>query len=137
MAKRPLVVLAVITIAAMSCRAGEPVPARSTVTESPPSSTATAASAHARPIPADLLLPSMPTGTIASSAPLPPPGQRPPCAKDEDCWSSTCCPATAAEHCVHGSLAQKCAIVDVTCAKSEVRYDCVCVASQCAGRLHP
>ena len=84
----------------------------------------------------DLLLPSMPTGS-GSAAPLPPIGERPPCAKDEDCWSSTCCPATAAEHCVHSALAQKCALVDVTCAKSDVHYDCVCVQGQCDGRLHP
>jgi hypothetical protein len=125
----------------MSCRGGNPPQSAAeanapNASASPPSATTTA---KAPAVPTDLLLPSMPTGTSAAttSAPLPPVGQRPPCAKDEDCWSSTCCPATKAEQCVHGSLAQKCAIVDVTCPKGDVRFDCVCVAGQCDGRLHP
>ena len=108
--------------------------------EGAPSASTPASSSSVVMMPIDLLLPSMPTGKPPSNAPLPPPEERPPCAKDEDCWSWTCCPATNPDHCVHSSLAQKCALVDMTCAKTppgESRYDCVCDAGKCAGRLHP
>ena len=148
--RRPLVARAkpaasrlLVALVAISCGSGGASPAKSAPRAEVASASATPRTAPVAAVPTDLLLPSMP-GTPAlpsmpmgGTAPLPPPGQRPPCAKDEDCWSSTCCPATAAEHCIHSALAQKCGLVDVKCAKSETHYDCVCVESQCAGRLRP
>lgn len=64
-------------------------------------------------------------------------GPAPPCAKDDDCWSRTCCPARAPEECVHASRARKCAIVDVSCKPSPMHYTCVCDAGSCKGRLAP
>jgi hypothetical protein len=64
-------------------------------------------------------------------------GPVPPCAKDEDCWSKTCCPARAPEECVHALRARRCAIVDVSCAKTPMHYTCVCDAGACKGRLAP
>lgn len=66
-----------------------------------------------------------------------PPEPPPACAKDEDCWSKTCCPATAPEECVHASRARKCAIVDVQCKPQSVRFTCVCDDGACTGRLTP
>ncbi len=61
----------------------------------------------------------------------------PACAKDEDCWSKTCCPAAAPEECVHSSRARKCAIVDVQCKPQPTRFTCVCHEGACTGRLAP
>jgi hypothetical protein len=59
------------------------------------------------------------------------------CAKDEDCWSKTCCPAKTPEECVHASRARKCAIVDIKCAATPIHYTCVCESGTCHGRLAP
>ena len=59
------------------------------------------------------------------------------CAKDDDCWSRTCCPARAPEECVHASRARKCAIIDITCKPSPLHYTCVCDGGACKGRLAP
>ena len=131
---RPVLAPLVVLLVAASCRGGESAPP---ATPEPVAGPTPSLTAKAAPVPTDLLLPGMATGQASSSVELPPLGERPPCAKDEDCWSSTCCPATKAEHCVHASLAQKCAAVDVKCAKSDVRYDCLCTSGQCEGRLHP
>lgn len=85
------------------------------------------------PLP-DLLLPSEPTGKPNATPVLPPPSERPPCANDQDCWSITCCPATNADECVHHSLAQKCAMMDVTCPKLDAHVECVCDKGECSGR---
>jgi hypothetical protein len=59
------------------------------------------------------------------------------CAKDEDCWSKTCCPAKTPEQCVHASRARKCAIVDIKCEATPIHYTCVCDSGACRGRLAP
>ncbi len=64
-------------------------------------------------------------------------GPPPLCAKDEDCWSRSCCPAKAPEECVHASRARKCAIVDVSCKPTPIHYTCFCDGGACKGRLAP
>jgi hypothetical protein len=66
-----------------------------------------------------------------------PPGPPVACAKDEDCWSRTCCPAKAPEECVHASRARKCAIIDIKCAATPIHYTCFCDSGACRGRLAP
>jgi hypothetical protein len=64
-------------------------------------------------------------------------GPPPACAKDEDCWSRSCCPAAAPEECVHASRARRCAIIDVQCKAKPIHYTCVCAEGACRGRLAP
>ena len=96
----------------------------------------TEASPAASPLPTML----MPGIGMAPSKPAPEPEDdtpAPPCAKDEDCWSKTCCPAKAPEECVHALKARRCAIVDVACAKTPITYACICESGVCKGRLSP
>lgn len=128
----------------LACAAATPVPppaalppgAQIESSARPPSSASVAAAAA---LPTTL----MPGIGMAPSKPSPEPeedestGPPPPCTKDEDCWSKTCCPAKAPEECVHGLKARRCAIVDVSCAKSPIHYTCICDAGACKGRLAP
>jgi len=124
--------IAVVVVAACASAS----PATNAPTTAAASSTASVSTAATgAPLP-DLLLPSEPTS--GGSAPVnvkPPPKEaQPACGSDQDCWSITCCPATNADECVHHSLAQKCAIVDVRCPKLDAHVDCVCEAGVCTGR---
>lgn len=121
-----------------ACAGAPPVPP--TTPAPAPSPAKTEASPAASPLPTTL----MPGIGMATSKPNPDPeeddeasGPVPPCVKDEDCWSKTCCPARAPEECVHALKARKCAIVDVSCAKTPMHYTCVCDSGQCKGRLAP
>jgi hypothetical protein len=124
-----------------ACASATPPPTTSATTSTAASATTTSAApaSTGAPLP-DLLLPSEPTsgpsGPVSTSPnPTPPPkSEQPACGNDQDCWSITCCPATSADDCVHHSLAQKCAVVDVTCAKSETHVDCACDKGVCTGR---
>ena len=107
-----------------------------TPTPTPTSTPTPAPTATGAPLP-DLLLPSEPLGGPGPTTPNakpPPKEEQPGCATDQDCWSITCCPAVDADECVHHSLAQKCAIVDVTCPKLDAHLDCACEKGVCTGR---
>ncbi|MBL8717753.1 MAG: hypothetical protein JNL79_17340 [Myxococcales bacterium] len=96
---------------------------------------ASAASSSARPkisLTGGLLLPD--TASPAASVDEAPLGPAPPCVKDDDCWSRTCCPATTPSQCVHASLAKGCALKDVACKKAVVTFTCFCDAGACKGR---
>lgn len=81
--------------------------------------------------------PSSPSGP-ASAATVARDEAPQPCARDEDCWSRTCCPAVAPEQCVHAVRAQRCAIVDVQCPTDDrPRFTCFCRDGQCDGRARP
>lgn len=79
-----------------------------------------------------LLLPD--TANPVASVDDAPLGPAPPCAKDEDCWSRTCCPATQPSQCVHGTLAKHCAVEERICKKAAVTFTCFCDAGTCNGR---
>ena len=126
----------VLAVMATACASATPQPTSSNATAT--SATAAAAtSSTGAPLP-DLLLPSEATSSSDKSLPPnakpPPKSEQPGCAIDQDCWSITCCPAVTADECVHHSLAQKCAIVDMTCPKLDTHLDCVCEAGACTGR---
>lgn len=96
---------------------------------------ASAASSSARPkisLTGGLLLPD--TASPTASVDDTPLGPAPPCAKDEDCWSRTCCPATLPAQCVHGTLAKHCAVEERVCKKAAVTFTCFCDAGVCKGR---
>jgi hypothetical protein len=132
---------AIVVACVAACASSTPQP-NATPPPSPsptPTATATATSTGA-PLP-DLLMPSEPTSggtttatTTMPNAKPPPKEEQPGCATDQDCWSITCCPATSADECVHHSLAQECAIVDVTCPKLDAHLDCACEKGVCTGR---
>jgi len=142
MRKRPTTAATFAVGVAMlvGCASSTPQP---TSSPSPTATTATTVTTSAptttgAPLP-DLLLPSEPTGGSGSTAsapnPKPPPkNEQPGCATDLDCWSITCCPATDPEQCVHHSLAQKCAVIDMTCPKLDTHLDCACEKGVCTGR---
>lgn len=99
------------------------------------SSAPVASASSARPkisLTGGLLLPD--TANPAASVDETPLGPAPPCAKDEDCWSRTCCPATVPAQCVHGTLAKHCAVEERICKKAAVTFTCFCDAGTCKGR---
>ena len=110
-----------------------------------PSAGASAAVATSSVAPASLptlLLPgvgmSSPTAGTVGADPDEVAGPPPPCGRDEDCWSKTCCPARAPTDCVHAQLARRCAIVDLRCPPTDgARFTCVCQAGACTGRPAP
>lgn len=115
--------------------------AQTTPPSAPPPEPVASSSAKAPPLPTTLL-----PGVGMSTAPVGPDvdadeedtaGPAPLCAKDEDCWSRSCCPAKAPEECVHASRARKCAIVDVSCKPTPIHYTCFCESGACKGRLAP
>ena len=119
----------------VACASSTPQP---TSSPAPTTTTSAAPTTTGAPLP-DLLLPSEPTGGTGFAAnapnPKPPPkNEQPGCATDQDCWSITCCPATDPEQCVHHSLAQKCAVIDMTCPKLDTHLDCACEKGVCTGR---
>ncbi|MGZ3417726.1 MAG: hypothetical protein ACXVEE_07660 [Polyangiales bacterium] len=128
----------VVVVACASATSPAPVavaPATSASTSAPSSS-----ASISKPMPTTLL----PGVGMSSGKPKPddveeedPKGPPPLCAKDEDCWSKTCCPAKAPEECVHASRARKCAIIDIKCAATPIHYSCVCDSGTCRGRLAP
>lgn len=110
-------------------------PTTSTSTSAPASAPPVGSASSAKPkisLTGGLLLPDT-AGSTPPDDPTPS-GPGPACAKDEDCWSKTCCPATQPHHCVHASLAKHCALKDVSCKPAAVTFTCVCEAGACKGR---
>ena len=132
MTRRALVALAFV---ACTPAATAPIKVKEEPVSPPPSVTASV-SATARPkvsLTGGLLVPD--TMKPEPEDPGEPTGPSPPCVKDEDCWSRTCCPATKPEQCVHGTLAKGCALKEVACKKTAApTFTCACVAGACKGR---
>jgi hypothetical protein len=136
----PFAAVAMTVVAAAIASACRTPPAQEPPRTAAPSASGPATSSSFRPsADAMLLLPGvgMSSGKSPALADAEPQGPPPACVKDEDCWSKTCCTAAAPEDCVHGSLARKCAIVEVQCKTPPIRYTCVCDGGTCAGRLAP
>jgi len=123
-------------LAAFACSPGVTAPPAAVPAASSSASVASATASAARPkisLTGGLLLPDTASPvTSVGEAPL---GPAPPCAKDEDCWSRTCCPATQPSQCVHGTLAKHCAVEERICKKAAVTFTCFCDAGVCGGRL--